>query len=129
MNLFSAQTEESFSYLISDYGFSKPEAEDGNWKTTFLYVKDLIGIEVELNYDNMDTYVYIMILENQKHETEYDNNPPVRRNLEELLGIEPSIKNGDSITIDQFEKGIKYKSELLKKNLDQMLKNTKIVFV
>jgi hypothetical protein len=126
MNLFSSITEESFYYLISDYGFSEPVATDGSWKTTFLYVNDQIGIEIELNYRDMDTLVFISKLENGKLP---QNDKPVRKQLEEIINVEPSRSNGDSTTIEQFEKGITKKSTLLKNNIEEILNNSEKVFI
>jgi hypothetical protein len=118
MNLFSSITEESFSFLISDYGFSEPVATDGSWKTTFLYVNDQIGIEIELNYRDMDTFIFLSKLENGKLP---QNDHPVRRQLEEIINVEPSRSNGDRTTIEQFEKRIAKKSTLLKNNIGEIL--------
>jgi hypothetical protein len=124
MNLFSSFTEESFSYLISDYGFSEPVATDGSWKTTFLYVNDQIGIEIELNYRDMDTFIFMSKLDNG----ELPQND-ARRQLEEIIEVEPSRSNGDSTTIEQFEKGIAQKSNLLKSNIREILNSPEKVFV
>jgi hypothetical protein len=120
MNLFSSITEESFSFLISDYGFSEPVATDGRWKTTFLYENDQIGIEIELNYREMDTFIFISKTENKDLFQ--------RRQLEEIMNIEPIKSNGDNTTIEQFEKGIANKSALLKKNIVEILKKPEKVF-
>jgi hypothetical protein len=124
MNLFSSITEESFSYLISDYGFSEPVATDGSWKTTFLYVNEQIGIEIELNYRDMDTFIFMSKLDNG----ELPQND-ARRQLEEIIEVEPSRSNGDSTTIEQFEKGIAHKSNLLKSNIREILNSPEKVFV
>ncbi|OOE14606.1 hypothetical protein [Fictibacillus arsenicus] len=126
MNLFSSITEESFSYLISDYGFSEPVATDGSWKTTFLYVNDQIGIEIELNYRDMDTFIFISKLKNGEFP---QNDNYVRKQLEEIIEVEPSRSNGDSTTIEQFEKGIARKSTLLKNNIGEILNTSENVFV
>jgi hypothetical protein len=126
MNLFSSITEESFSYLISDYGFSEPVATDGSWKTTFLYVNDQIGIEIELNYRDMDTFIFMSKLENGELT---QSEKPARRQLEEIINVEPSRSNGDRTTIEQFEKGITKKSTLLKNNIEEILNTTEKVFV
>jgi hypothetical protein len=128
MNLFSSITEESFSYLISDYGFSEPVATDGSWKTTFLYVNDQIGIEIELNYRDMDTFVFMRKLENGELPKDQENDKPVRIQLEKIIDIEPSKSNGDNTTIEQFEKGITKKSTLLKHNLGKILNSHEILF-
>jgi hypothetical protein len=126
MNLFSSITEESFSYLISDYGFSEPVATDGSWKTTFLYVKDQIGIEIELNYRDMDTFIFMSKLDNGELPK---NGNSVRRQLEEIIEVKPSRSNGDSTTIEQFETGITQKSMLLKNNISDILNTPEKVFV
>jgi hypothetical protein len=126
MNLFSSITEESFSYLISEYGFSEPVATDGSWKTTFLYVNDQIGIEIELNYRDMDTFIFMCKLENGELS---ENEKPVRKQLEEIINVQPSKSNGDNTTIEQFENRITKKSTLLKQNLDMILKTPEKVFV
>jgi hypothetical protein len=126
MNLFSSITEESFSFLISDYGFSEPVATDGSWKTTFLYVNNQIGIEIELNYRDMDTFIFMSKLENGKLP---QNDNPVRKQLEEIIDVEPLKSNGDSTTIEQFEKGITRKSTLLKNNIGGILNTPEKVFV
>jgi hypothetical protein len=126
MNLFSSITEESFSYLISDYGFSEPVATDGSWKTTFLYVNDQIGIEIELNYRDMDTFIFMSKLENGELT---QGEKPARRQLEEIINVEPSRSNGDRTTIEQFEKGIAKKSTLLKNNIREILNTPEKVFV
>jgi hypothetical protein len=129
MNLFSSITEESFSYLISDYGFSEPVATDGSWKTTFSYVNDQIGIgiEIELNYRDMDTFIYMRKLEESELSETQDNNH-VRKQLEDILNVEPLKSNGDNTTIEQFENGITKKSTLLKHNLSMILKTSEKVF-
>jgi hypothetical protein len=129
MNLFSSITEESFSYLISDYGFSEPVATDGSWKTTFLYVNDQIGIEIELNYRDMDTFVYMRKLEEDGLPKNEENENPVRKQLEEIINVEQSKSNGDNTTIEQFEKGITKKSTLLKHNLSEILNTHEKLFV
>jgi hypothetical protein len=126
MNLFSSITEESFSYLISDYGFSEPVATDGSWKTTFLYVNDQIGIEIELNYRDMDTFIFMSKLDNGELPK---NGNSVRRQLEEIIEVKPSRSNGDSTTIEQFETGITQKSMLLKNNISDILNTPEKVFV
>lgn len=126
MNLFSSITEESFSYLICDYGFSEPVATDGSWKTTFLYVNDQIGIEIELNYRDMDTFIFMSKLDNGELP---QNNNSARRQLEEIIEIEPSRSNGDRTTIEQFEKGIAQKSTLLKNNIGEILNTPEKVFI
>lgn len=120
MNLFSSITEESFSYLINDYGFSEPVATDGSWKTTFLYENDQVGIEIELNYRDMDTFIFISKTENK--------DLLQRRQLEEIINVEPIKSNGNNTTIEQFEKGIVTKSALLKKNLREILNTPHILF-
>jgi hypothetical protein len=125
LNLFSSITEESFSYLVNDFGFSEPVATDGSWKTTFLYVNDQIGIEIELNYRDMDAFIFIMKLETgklPKHEEE-----PVKSHLEDLLKVQRTKSNGDQTTIEQFEKGIFRKSELLKHNIGGIMKKTSVL--
>jgi hypothetical protein len=126
MNLFSSITEESFSYLISDYGFSEPVATDGSWKTTFLYVNDQIGIEIELNYRDMDIFIFMCKLDNGELP---QNDNSVRRQLEEIIDVEPLKSNGDSTTIEQFETGITQKSMLLKNNISDILNTPEKVFV
>jgi hypothetical protein len=126
MNLFSSITEESFSYLVNDYGFLEPVATDGSWKTTFLYVNDQIGIEIELNYRDMDAFVFIMKLENGKlpdHEEEL-----VKSHLEDIINVQRTKSNGDQTTIEQFEKGISRKSELLKHNIGGIIKKSRVIF-
>jgi hypothetical protein len=125
LNLFSSITEESFSYLVNDYGFLEPVSTDGSWKTTFLYVNDQIGIEIELNYRDMDAFVFIMKLENGKlpdHKEE-----PVKSHLEDLINVQRTKSNGDQTTIEQFEKGISRKSELLKSNIGGIIKKSAVL--
>ncbi|MED1862477.1 hypothetical protein P4V41_03230 [Fictibacillus nanhaiensis] len=122
MNLFSSITEESFDYLIHDYGFSEPVDTDGRWKTTFLYTKGQLAIEIELNYQDMDTFIYLRSL---NHDTE-EQLP--RMQLEEILNIEPVKSNGDQTTIEQFEKGIVNKAALLETNLNQIINKKEKIF-
>lgn len=122
MNLFSSITEESFDYLIRDYGFSEPVDTDGRWKTTFLYTNDQLAIEIELNYQDMDTFIYLRSL---NHDTE-EQLPRIQ--LEEILNIEPVRSNGDQTTIEQFEKGILNKAALLETNLDQIINKKEKIF-
>lgn len=128
MNLFSSITEESFSYLVNDFGFSEPVATDGSWKTTFLYVNDQIGIEIELNYRDMDTFIFMRKLENEVLLSEEESNQHVRKQLEDIINIEPIKSNGNNTTIQQFEKGILNKAALLQHNLDQILNKQEKVF-
>ncbi|MET3726956.1 hypothetical protein ABID52_000537 [Fictibacillus halophilus] len=122
MNLFSSITEESFDYLIRDYGFSEPVDTDGSWKTTFLYTNDQLAIEIELNYRDMDTFIYLRSL-NQDTEEQLH-----RIQLEEILDIEPVKSNGDQTTIEQFEKGILNKAALLETNLNQIIHKKEKIF-
>jgi len=122
MNLFSSITEESFHYLIRDYGFSKPVDTDGSWKTTFLYANDQLEIEIELNYRDMDTFVFMRRLE-RKAEKCSD-----RMQLEEIINVEPVKSNGDQTTIEQFEEGIVKKAALLKSNLDLIINKKENIF-
>ncbi|ANC78848.1 hypothetical protein ABE65_019400 [Fictibacillus phosphorivorans] len=122
MNLFSSITEESFDYLIRDYGFSEPVDTDGSWKTTFLYVNDQLEIEIELNYRDMDTFIYMRRLDHKQKE----QSP--RMQLEEILNVEPIKSNGDQTTIEQFEKGITNKAKLLENNLNQIISKTEKIF-
>ncbi|MBY6037231.1 hypothetical protein KUV80_11225 [Fictibacillus nanhaiensis] len=126
MNVFSSITEESFSYLINEYGFSEPVATDGSWKTTFFYEKSDIAIEIELNYREMDAFVYMIKLENGKLPNDHES---ARKMLEVLINVEPVKSNGDHTTIQQFEKGITNKSTLLKNNLNEILKTREKVFL
>jgi hypothetical protein len=128
LNLFSSITEESFSYLVNDFGFSEPVATDGSWKTTFLYVNDQIGIEIELNYRDMDTFIFMRKLENEELLSEEESNQHVRKQLEDIINIEPIKSNGNNTTIQQFEKGILNKAALLQHNLDQILTKREKVF-
>jgi hypothetical protein len=120
MNLFSSITEESFNYLTREYGFSEPVDTDGSWKTTFLYANDQLEIEIELNYRDMDTFVFMRRLE---HEADKRLD---RMQLEDIINVEPVKSNGDQTTIEQFEEGIVKKAALLKDNLDQILKKEKL---
>ncbi|MBH0173616.1 hypothetical protein IHV09_08610 [Fictibacillus sp. 23RED33] len=122
MNLFSSITEESFDYLIRDYGFSDPVDTDGSWKTTFLYANDQLEIEIELNYRDMDTFIYLRSLEHDPEE----QSP--RMQLEEILNIDPVKSNGDQTTIEQFEKGIVNKAALLETNLNQIINKKEKIF-
>ncbi|MBH0156559.1 hypothetical protein IHV10_09285 [Fictibacillus sp. 5RED26] len=122
MNLFSSITEESFDYLIRDYGFSEPVDTDGSWKTTFLYVNEQLEIEIELNYRDMDTFIYMRRLDHKQKE----QSP--RMQLEEILNVEPIKSNGDQTTIEQFEKGITNKAKLLENNLNQIISKTEKIF-
>ncbi|WP_144697293.1 hypothetical protein [Fictibacillus phosphorivorans] len=122
MNLFSSITEESFDYLIRDYGFSKPVDTDGSWKTTFLYVNDQLEIEIELNYRDMDTFIYM-----RRVDFDSEEQSP-RMQLEEILNVEPIKSNGDQTTIEQFEKGITDKAKLLENNLNQIMSKTERIF-
>ncbi|MBH0164254.1 hypothetical protein IHV12_04965 [Fictibacillus sp. 7GRE50] len=122
MNLFSSITEESFDYLIRDYGFSEPVDTDGRWKTTFLYANEQLEIEIELNYQDMDTFIYLRSLDYESEEQS------TRMQLEEVLNIEPVKSNGDQTTIEQFEKGIVNKAALLKKNLNQIINKKEKIF-
>lgn len=122
MNLFSSITEESFDYLIRDYGFSEPVDTDGRWKTTFLYANEQLEIEIELNYRDMDTFIYMRRLDHKLEE----RTPRIQ--LEEILNIEPVKSNGDQTTIEQFEKGIKNKARLLETNLNQIINKTEKIF-
>lgn len=128
MNLFSSITEESFSYLVNDFGFSEPVATDGSWKTTFLYVNDQIGIEIELNYRDMDTFIFMKKLRNEELVLDEDCDQSDRKQLEDIINIEPIKSNGNNTTIQQFEKGILNKAALLQHNLDQILNNREKVF-
>lgn len=125
LNLFSSITEESFSYLVNDFGFSEPVATDGSWKTTFLYINDHMGIEVELNYKDMDAFIYIMKLESGKLPKKGEE--PVKSHMEDLLNVQRTKSNGDQTTIEQFEKGISKKSELLKHNIRDLMKENKVL--
>lgn len=122
MNLFSSITEESFDYLIRDYGFSEPVDTDGRWKTTFLYANEQLEIEIELNYRDMDTFIYMRRLDHKLEE----RSPRIQ--LEEILNIEPVKSNGDQTTIEQFEKGITNKAKLLENNLNQIMSKTERIF-
>jgi hypothetical protein len=122
MNLFSSITEESFDYLIRDYGFSEPVDTDGRWKTTFLYANEQLEIEIELNYQDMDTFIYMRRLDHKLEE----RSPRIQ--LEEILNIEPVKSNGDQTTIEQFEKGIMNKARLLETNLNQIINKTEKIF-
>ncbi|RZT21523.1 hypothetical protein [Fictibacillus sp. BK138] len=127
MNLFSSITEESFSYLVNDFGFSEPVATDGSWKTTFLYVNDQIGIEIELNYRDMDTFIFMKKLKNEELILD-DESEADRKQLEDIINIEPIKSNGNNTTIQQFEKGILNKAALLQHNLGQILNKREKVF-
>lgn len=120
MNLFSSITEESFNYLTREYGFFEPVDTDGSWKTTFLYANDQLEIEIELNYRDMDTFVFMRRLE---HEADKRLD---RMQLEDIINVEPVKSNGDQTTIEQFKEGIVKKAALLKDNLDQILKKEKL---
>lgn len=122
MNLFSSITEESFDYLIREYGFSEPVDTDGSWKTTFLYANDQLEIEIELNYRDMDTFVFMRRLEGEAEECSD------RMQLEEIINVEPVKSNGDQTTIEQFEEGIVKKAALLKRSLDQIINKKEIIF-
>jgi hypothetical protein len=121
LNVFSSLAEESFYYLINEYGFTKSDAIDGNWKTTFLYEKSKIGIEIELNYKDMDAFVYIFLLEEDKQDP-YD-----KIYLEDLLGIKRIPSNGNQTTIEQFEKNILQKSNLLKQSLENFTFENEVI--
>ncbi|KZE64046.1 hypothetical protein AWM68_13135 [Fictibacillus phosphorivorans] len=122
MNLFSSITEESFNYLIHDYGFSEPVDTDGSWKTTFLYANDQLEIEIELNYRDMDTFIFLRRLEHKQGDTS------ARLQLENIINVEPVKSNGDQTTIEEFEKGIVNKSVLLKLNISQIMNKTEKIF-
>ncbi|MFG6496195.1 hypothetical protein P8610_12585 [Fictibacillus sp. UD] len=122
MNLFSSITEETFNYLIRDYGFSEPADTDGSWKTTFSYVNDQLEIEIELNYRDMDTFIFLRSLEDKQDE------PSVRMQLEEIIDTEPVKSNGDQTTIEEFEEAIIKKAALLKQNLHQIMKQKEKIF-
>ncbi|MBN3553958.1 hypothetical protein JYA63_06765 [Fictibacillus nanhaiensis] len=117
MNLFSSITEESFSYLIHDYGFSEPTDTDGRWKTTFLYTNEQLAIEIELNYQEMDTFIFIKKIGGVS-DIECD---VTRIQLEEFINVEPIKSNGDQTTIEQFENGILDKAVLLKTHLNHII--------
>ncbi|WNB92443.1 hypothetical protein [Bacillus sp. NEB1478] len=116
MNLFSSQTEESFSFLVSNYGFTNPIATDGSWKTTFLYENKDIGIEIELNYRDMDVFVFITQTENGKLLEQTS-----KYHLEEMINKDRIKSNGNQTTIEQFEKTIYTKSDLLKSHIEKLL--------
>ncbi|WP_416729837.1 hypothetical protein [Fictibacillus sp. JL2B1089] len=122
MNLFSSITEESFNYLIHDYGFSEPIDTDGSWKTTFLYTNDQLAIEIELNYRDMDTFIFMKKMGEDK---ECDVS---RMQLEEIINIEPVKSKGDQTTIEEFEKGIVEKAVLLKTHLNQIINKKERIF-
>lgn len=122
MNLFSSITEESFNYLIHDYGFSEPIDTDGSWKTTFLYTNDQLAIEIELNYRDMDTFIFI------KKSGEDQKCDVSRMQLEEIINIEPIKSKGDQTTIEEFEKGIVEKAALLKTHLNQIIDKKERIF-
>jgi hypothetical protein len=128
LNLFSSITEESFSYLVNDFGFSEPVATDGSWKTTFLYVNDQIGIEIELNYRDMDTFIFMKKLRNEELVLDEESDQSDRKQLEDIINVEPIKSNGNNTTIQQFEKGILNKAALLQHNLDQILNKREKVF-
>ncbi|MDR7073387.1 hypothetical protein [Fictibacillus barbaricus] len=118
MNLFSSQTEESFSFLVSNYGFTNPIATDGSWKTTFLYENKEIVIEIELNYKDMDVFVFITQTENKKL-----SNQAIKYHLEELINKNRIKSNGNQTTIEQFEKTIYTKADLLQSHVEGILAN------
>ncbi|MFC0236670.1 hypothetical protein [Fictibacillus phosphorivorans] len=122
MNLFSSITEESFNYLIHDYGFSEPIDTDGSWKTTFLYTNDQLAIEIELNYRDMNTFVF---MKKMSEDQECDVS---RMQLEEIINIEPIKSKGDQTTIEEFEKGIVEKATLLKTHLNQIINKKERIF-
>lgn len=122
MNLFSSITEESFNYLIHDYGFSEPIDTDGSWKTTFLYTNDQLAIEIELNYRDMNTFVF---MKKMSEDQECDVS---RMQLEEIINIEPIKSKGDQTTIEEFEKGIVEKAVLLKTHLNQIINKKERIF-
>jgi hypothetical protein len=128
LNLFSSITEESFSYLVNDFGFSEPVATDGSWKTTFLYVNDQIGIEIELNYRDMDTFIFLKKLRNEELVLDEESDQADRKQLEDIINVEPIKSNGNNTTIQQFEKGILNKAALLQDNLNQILNKREKVF-
>jgi hypothetical protein len=121
LNIFSSQTEETFSFLVDQYGFTDPVSTDGNWKTIFLYENNDLKVEIELNYDDMDVFVYMMKAE---------NDPEHKKHLEEWMKAERVKSKGTETTIDQFEKTIESKANLLntylKEHLPQSI-NKKIV--
>lgn len=122
MNLFSSITEESFNYLIHDYGFSEPIDTNGSWKTTFLYTNDQLAIEIELNYRDMDTFIF---MKKMSEDQECDVS---RMQLEEIINIEPIKSKGDQTTIEEFEKGIVEKATLLKTHLNQIINKKERIF-
>ncbi len=127
LNLFSSITEERFSYLVNDFGFSEPVATDGSWKTTFLYINDQIGIEIELNYRDMDAFIFIMKLENGKTPDHRMEEEPEKSHLEDILNIQRKKSNGDQTTIEQFEVGIFNKSELLRNHIAGIIKKRAVL--
>jgi hypothetical protein len=74
----------------------------------------------------MDTFIFMCKLDNGELP---QNDNSVRRQLEEIIEVEPSKSNGDSTTIEQFEKGIAQKSTLLKNNIEEILNTPEKVFV
>jgi hypothetical protein len=127
MNLFSSKTEECFSFLVTEYGFTAPTSTDGSWKTTFLFKYKQLGIEVELNYEAMDVFIYIVQLENGQA-PEAGEEPDRRTTLENVLDIPVTKSNGDETTIEQFEKGIARKAELLEQNIHTILTKSEAAY-
>lgn len=110
---------EQFLFLEEKKGFATPIIKKDIWITTLTYLKNEIGIELELDFRDLDFFVLLVKVNNGELINGYyvsDDGEKIRIHLEEIVGKNKVKNQGRIKTEIDFQSQIIYQANLLKEN-------------
>jgi hypothetical protein len=111
---------DKFTFLQSEFGFSDPIWRRDVWITTISYLSKEIGIEIELDWRDLDVFILITKLDKGKLPRGYYvvNGRVCRLHLEEVL------QNSLNVSKDEIHKSDKSIKKTLGRNKSYILTKT-----
>jgi hypothetical protein len=97
---------EKFSFLQDEFGLEKPILNSGTWNTTVSYLSKEIGIEIELDWRDLDVFILITKLDEGKLPKGYYvfNGKTCRVHFEEVLQNSLNVRKSEIQEVVQFDK-------------------------
>jgi len=109
---------DKFSFLQDDFGLNKPILNRDTWNTTVSYLSKEIGIEIELDWRDLDVFILITKLDGGKLPKGYYvfNGKTCRVHLEEVLQKNLNVGKNE---IQEVIRSVKKKKQ--KRNQEMMV--------
>lgn len=117
---------ENFSFLKDARGFANPIVKTDTLVSKVTYLRNDIGIEIELDFRDLDVFTLIVKVSNGELIKGYyvsNVGERIRIHLEEVISPKKIEKQQKIKTEEEFKNKISYQAELLDKNFNYIEMN------